>query len=123
MPEEKAVEVVAVIGAPARRWRHERDADAAAFADAAARSTGDRRHRSPIAPASAPRRPDALVRQHLPLVRRIAWHVHGSMSNAVEVEDLVQVGLVALVEAAATFEDRGGVDVPANICSRGCAAR
>ncbi len=52
---------------------------------------------------------EALIRQHLPLVRRIAWHVHGSMSTIVEVEDLVQVGLVALVEAAASFEDRGQV--------------
>lgn len=52
---------------------------------------------------------DALVRQHLPLVRRLAWHVHGSMSTIVEVEDLVQVGLVALVEGAASFEDRGQV--------------
>lgn len=51
---------------------------------------------------------EALVRQHLPLVRRIAWHVHGSMSTLVEIEDLVQVGLVALVEAAGSFEDRGG---------------
>lgn len=50
---------------------------------------------------------EALVRQHLPLVRRIAWHVHGSMSSLVEVEDLIQVGLVALVEAANGFEDRG----------------
>ncbi|KQU61717.1 RNA polymerase subunit sigma-70 [Sphingomonas sp. Leaf339] len=52
---------------------------------------------------------EALIRQHLPLVRRIAWHVHGAMSTLVEVEDLVQVGLVALVEAAAGFEDRGQV--------------
>lgn len=50
---------------------------------------------------------EALVRQHLPLVRRIAWHVHGSMSSIVEVDDLVQVGLVALVEAAATSPDQG----------------
>lgn len=49
----------------------------------------------------------ARVEEHLPLVRRLAWHVHGSVSTAVEVEDLIQVGLVALVEAAATFEDRG----------------
>ena len=48
--------------------------------------------------------PEALVRQYLPLVRRIAWHVHGSMSSIVEVEDLVQIGLVALVEAAAAEE-------------------
>ncbi len=50
---------------------------------------------------------DAIVRRHLPLVRRIAWHVHGHMSTMVDVEDLVQVGLVALVEAVPMFEDRG----------------
>jgi RNA polymerase sigma factor for flagellar operon FliA len=52
---------------------------------------------------------NALARKHMPLVRRLAWHVHGSMSNAVEVEDLIQIGLVALVEAASSFEDRGQV--------------
>lgn len=56
---------------------------------------------------AGPRDSEALVRKHLPLVRRIAWHVHGSMSTIVEVEDLVQVGLVALVEAIASFDDRG----------------
>ncbi|WP_375422471.1 sigma-70 family RNA polymerase sigma factor [uncultured Sphingomonas sp.] len=50
---------------------------------------------------------EALVRQHLPLVRKIAWHVHGSMSSIVEVEDLVQVGLVALVEATTAAEEQG----------------
>ncbi|MCW4462495.1 FliA/WhiG family RNA polymerase sigma factor [Sphingomonas sp. BT-65] len=50
---------------------------------------------------------DGLVRKHMPLVRRLAWHVHGSMSTLIDVEDLVQIGLVALVEAAASFEDRG----------------
>lgn len=52
---------------------------------------------------------DAIVRRHLPLVRRIAWHIHGHMSTMVDVEDLVQVGLVALVEAVPMFEDRGTV--------------
>ena len=52
---------------------------------------------------------ESLVRRYLPLVRRIAWHVHGSMSSIVEVEDLIQIGLVALVEAIAGFEDRGQV--------------
>jgi len=56
---------------------------------------------------SAQRDAEALVRKHLPLVRRIAWHVHGSMSAIVEVEDLVQVGMVALIEAAGSFEERG----------------
>jgi RNA polymerase sigma factor for flagellar operon FliA len=49
----------------------------------------------------------ALARQHMKLVRKIAWHVHGRVSSALEVEDLVQIGMIALVEAANGFEDRG----------------
>ncbi|MBL7372729.1 sigma-70 family RNA polymerase sigma factor, partial [Escherichia coli] len=62
--------------------------------------------------------PEALVRRHLPLVRRIAWHIHGSMSSLVEVEDLIQVGLVALIEAAAGFEDRGQVTFEQYLATR-----
>jgi RNA polymerase sigma factor for flagellar operon FliA len=52
---------------------------------------------------------ETMVRKHLPLVRKIAWHVHGSMSSIVEVEDLIQIGMVALIEAVSGFEDRGQV--------------
>jgi RNA polymerase sigma factor for flagellar operon FliA len=51
--------------------------------------------------------PEALARAHMPLVRKIAWHVHGRVSTAIEVEDLIQIGMIALVEAANAFEDRG----------------
>lgn len=51
--------------------------------------------------------PERLARQYMPLVRKIAWHVHGRVSTAIEVEDLLQIGMVALVEAANCFEDRG----------------
>jgi RNA polymerase sigma factor for flagellar operon FliA len=51
--------------------------------------------------------PAQLVQSHMPLVRKIAWHVHGRVSNAMDVEDLVQIGMVALVEAANGYEDRG----------------
>ena len=51
--------------------------------------------------------PDALVRAHMPLVRRIAWHVHARVASAIEIEDLVQIGMVALIEAAKAYEDRG----------------
>lgn len=51
--------------------------------------------------------PEALARTHMPLVRKIAWHVHGRVSSAIEVEDLIQIGMVALVEAANGYEDRG----------------
>ncbi len=47
------------------------------------------------------------VTAHLPLVRRIAWHVHGRAPGAIELEELVQTGIVALVEAAQSYEDRG----------------
>ncbi|WP_395611768.1 RNA polymerase sigma factor FliA [Allosphingosinicella sp.] len=51
--------------------------------------------------------PEVLVRTHMPLVRRIAWHVHARVASTIEVEDLAQIGMVALVEAANSFEDRG----------------
>ena len=50
---------------------------------------------------------ETMIRQYLPLVRRIAWHVHGSMSTIVDVEDLVQIGLVALVEAVGQAAEQG----------------
>lgn len=40
------------------------------------------------------------VRRFLPMVRKAAWHVHGSGCEGIEVDDLVQVGLLALTEAA-----------------------
>lgn len=51
--------------------------------------------------------PDQLIESHLPLVRKIAWHTHGRVSSAYDVEELIQIGLVALIEAARAFEDRG----------------
>lgn len=51
--------------------------------------------------------PGRLAEAHMPLVRKIAWHVHGRVSSAIDIEDLVQIGMVALVEAANGYEDRG----------------
>lgn len=50
---------------------------------------------------------EQLINSHLPLVRKLAWHVHGRVSTAIEIEDLLQIGMVALVEAAQGYEDRG----------------
>ncbi len=50
---------------------------------------------------------DDLVRSHMPLVRRIAWHIRPMLPQGIELEDIVQTGLVALVEAARSYEDRG----------------
>ncbi|MEZ5709152.1 MAG: FliA/WhiG family RNA polymerase sigma factor [Blastomonas sp.] len=51
--------------------------------------------------------PGKLIEQHLPLVRKIAWHVRGMAPAHIDIEDLIQIGMVALVEAANNYEDRG----------------
>jgi RNA polymerase sigma factor FliA len=40
------------------------------------------------------------VRRFLPMVHRLAWHVNGSGRPGIEIDDLVQSGLVALTECA-----------------------
>ncbi|NCU12767.1 MAG: sigma-70 family RNA polymerase sigma factor [Sphingomonadaceae bacterium] len=40
------------------------------------------------------------IRRFVPMVRRLAWHVHGSGRQGIELEDLMQAGMVALTEAA-----------------------
>ena len=40
------------------------------------------------------------IRRFLPMVRRLAWHMHGSGRAGTEVDDLIQAGLVALTECA-----------------------
>jgi len=67
---------------------------------------------------SPKREAEALVRRHLHTVRRVAWHIHGSMSTIVDVEDLIQIGLIALVEAASAFEDRGQVSFESYLMTR-----
>lgn len=50
---------------------------------------------------------EALVVAHFALVRRLAWHVRGRTASIAELEELIQSGMVALIEAARDFEDRG----------------
>ena len=40
------------------------------------------------------------VRRFLPLVRRSAWHIYGMGREGLEVEDLIQTGILALTECA-----------------------
>jgi len=46
---------------------------------------------------------DSLVRQHADLVKRIAYHLAGRLPPQVEVDDLVQSGMIGLLEAAQNF--------------------
>lgn len=47
------------------------------------------------------------VRRFLPMVRRLAWHVHGTGRAGIELEDLMQAGLVALTECAQRHQGPG----------------
>ena len=51
---------------------------------------------------------DALVVRHAELVKRIAYHLAGRLPASVEVSDLIQAGMLGLLEAASNYTaDRG----------------
>lgn len=62
---------------------------------------------------------EELVRRHTPLVRRIAFHLMGRMPPSVDVNDLIQSGMIGLLEAArnyasdreASFETYAGIRI------------
>jgi RNA polymerase sigma factor for flagellar operon FliA len=68
---------------------------------------------------AAEQAPGALVQEYAPLVKRIANHLRGRLPQGVDQDDLVQVGLMALLEAArqysptkgASFERYAGIRV------------
>jgi RNA polymerase sigma factor FliA len=47
------------------------------------------------------------VNRFLPMVRKLAWHLAGSTGPSLDVEDLMQAGLVALTECAQRHEGPG----------------
>jgi len=62
---------------------------------------------------------NALVRQHADLVKRIAHHLAARLPASVEVDDLIQAGVIGLIEAArhysgtrgASFETYAGIRI------------
>ena len=57
---------------------------------------------------AAARNTDALVIGNAELVKRIAYHLAGRLPASVEVADLIQAGMLGLLEAAANYTaDRG----------------
>ena len=49
-----------------------------------------------------------LVEQHTPLVKRIAYHILARLPASVIVEDLIQAGMIGLIEAAKNFDGSKG---------------
>jgi RNA polymerase sigma factor for flagellar operon FliA len=52
---------------------------------------------------------NALIKQYQPLVRRLAHHMMAKLPPSVEVDDLIQVGLIGLSDALTRFEASQGV--------------
>jgi len=52
---------------------------------------------------SSARETEALVMRHAELVKRIAYHLAGRLPASVEVDDLIQAGMLGLLEAAANY--------------------
>ena len=46
---------------------------------------------------------EALVMRHAELVKRIAYHLAGRLPASVEVDDLIQAGMLGLLEAASNY--------------------
>ena len=66
---------------------------------------------SAVAAYVAGRRPseaDALIAQHAELVKRIAYHLAGRLPPSVDVADLIQAGMLGLLEAAANYAANRG---------------
>lgn len=54
------------------------------------------------------RETDALVMRHAELVKRIAYHLAGRLPPSVDVEDLIQAGMLGLLEAASNYSSGRG---------------
>lgn len=51
---------------------------------------------------------DAIVNELAPLVKRISYHFMAKLPASVEVDDLIQAGLIGLLDAAKNFDDTQG---------------
>ena len=52
---------------------------------------------------------ETLIKSCLNLVKKIAWHYHGRVKNIIEIDDLIQIGMLGLVTAAENFIEKPGV--------------
>jgi RNA polymerase sigma factor for flagellar operon FliA len=50
---------------------------------------------------------NSLVRSHIPLARKLAWQIHGRVRDLLDIDDMIQIGMTALIEAAQRFQDTG----------------
>ncbi len=63
---------------------------------------------SKLAAYQAPNQMQQLVERHAPLVKRIAYHLLARLPASVQVDDLIQSGMIGLIEAAKNFDATKG---------------
>lgn len=51
---------------------------------------------------------DHLLKEHMPLVKRLAHHMKAKLPPSVEVDDLVQAGMMGLLDAISRYEETHG---------------
>jgi RNA polymerase sigma factor for flagellar operon FliA len=51
---------------------------------------------------------DVLLTEHMPLVKRLAHHMKAKLPPSVEVDDLIQAGMMGLLDAINRYEDNHG---------------
>ena len=44
-----------------------------------------------------------LIHDHKNLVKKISWHLHGRVSSIIEIEDILQIGMLGLISAAQNY--------------------
>ena len=44
-----------------------------------------------------------LIKNNFQLVKKIAWHLHGRVQSIIDVEDLIQIGMIGLISAAQNY--------------------
>ena len=49
---------------------------------------------------------EALIVDNMNLVKKIAWHMHGRVRSAIEIEDLMQIGYFGLGTAAQKYSPK-----------------
>ena len=45
----------------------------------------------------------SLIKDNITLVKKIAWHLHGRVSAVIDIEDLIQIGMLGLISAAQNY--------------------
>ena len=44
-----------------------------------------------------------LINDHTNLVKKISWHLHGRVNSIIDIEDIIQIGMLGLISAAQNY--------------------